>query len=297
MRPFRFPAGRALATITMKTDAIATMGEAIRTQVDAIPYFETAPHLAAEGIVAGYTRDIDILRDISVTDWPGRIRCVRPERHREIDVVEGAVRLPRAERRPLCCSTARHHRERTAQHAARGRRLSAATAQPVSVSHRRIQPEARPLARAAEARAAPRPDRTRVRTLSRSAREARAAGGPVVGGPAAASRDRAEPHGGSLGLHDRRADGGNRSADERDHLRDRGGPRARSRQGGAAGRSFRYTTSFRQTTDPSASAAAPCPTVPSATGRRASGSAATCSVRACAGNACAGLPRCTLHRA
>lgn len=34
------------------------------------------PLLAAEHLVAGYTRDIDILRDISVAAWPGRISCV-----------------------------------------------------------------------------------------------------------------------------------------------------------------------------------------------------------------------------
>jgi ABC-type branched-subunit amino acid transport system ATPase component len=34
------------------------------------------PLLRAEQIVAGYTRDIDILRDISIAAWPGRISCV-----------------------------------------------------------------------------------------------------------------------------------------------------------------------------------------------------------------------------
>ena len=34
------------------------------------------PLLACEHLVAGYTRDIDILRDISVKAWPGRISCV-----------------------------------------------------------------------------------------------------------------------------------------------------------------------------------------------------------------------------
>jgi branched-chain amino acid transport system ATP-binding protein len=32
--------------------------------------------LAADGLVAGYTRDIDILRDMSCRVWPGRISCV-----------------------------------------------------------------------------------------------------------------------------------------------------------------------------------------------------------------------------
>ena len=32
--------------------------------------------LAADGLVAGYTRDIDILRDMSCRVWPHRISCV-----------------------------------------------------------------------------------------------------------------------------------------------------------------------------------------------------------------------------
>ncbi|HEY1545982.1 MAG TPA: ATP-binding cassette domain-containing protein [Xanthobacteraceae bacterium] len=32
--------------------------------------------LAADGLVAGYTRDIDILRDMTCRVWPGRISCV-----------------------------------------------------------------------------------------------------------------------------------------------------------------------------------------------------------------------------
>jgi branched-chain amino acid transport system ATP-binding protein len=32
--------------------------------------------LAADGLVAGYTRDIDILRDMTCRIWPGRISCV-----------------------------------------------------------------------------------------------------------------------------------------------------------------------------------------------------------------------------
>jgi branched-chain amino acid transport system ATP-binding protein len=32
--------------------------------------------LACENLVAGYTRDIDILRNVSVNAWPGRISCV-----------------------------------------------------------------------------------------------------------------------------------------------------------------------------------------------------------------------------
>jgi branched-chain amino acid transport system ATP-binding protein len=32
--------------------------------------------LSCEHLVAGYTRDIDILRDVSVKAWPGRISCV-----------------------------------------------------------------------------------------------------------------------------------------------------------------------------------------------------------------------------
>jgi len=38
--------------------------------------FEAPPLLAAEQLVAGYTPDIDILRDLSVQAWPGRISCV-----------------------------------------------------------------------------------------------------------------------------------------------------------------------------------------------------------------------------
>ncbi|MGH2901382.1 MAG: ATP-binding cassette domain-containing protein, partial [Solirubrobacteraceae bacterium] len=38
--------------------------------------FEASPLLAAEQLVAGYTPDIDILRDLSVQAWPGRISCV-----------------------------------------------------------------------------------------------------------------------------------------------------------------------------------------------------------------------------
>jgi branched-chain amino acid transport system ATP-binding protein len=53
-----------------------TMGEAMRAGADATPYFDTPPHLAAEDIVAGYTRDIDILRGISTKVWLGRICCV-----------------------------------------------------------------------------------------------------------------------------------------------------------------------------------------------------------------------------
>ncbi|MBZ9873703.1 ABC transporter ATP-binding protein [Mesorhizobium sp. BR1-1-9] len=34
------------------------------------------PLVACENLVAGYTRDIDILRDVSVRAWPGRISCV-----------------------------------------------------------------------------------------------------------------------------------------------------------------------------------------------------------------------------
>ncbi|TPM42888.1 ABC transporter ATP-binding protein [Mesorhizobium sp. B2-3-2] len=36
----------------------------------------TPPLVACENLVAGYTRDIDILRDVSVKAWPGRISCV-----------------------------------------------------------------------------------------------------------------------------------------------------------------------------------------------------------------------------
>jgi branched-chain amino acid transport system ATP-binding protein len=37
---------------------------------------EAQPLLACENLVAGYTRDIDILRDISAKAWAGRISCV-----------------------------------------------------------------------------------------------------------------------------------------------------------------------------------------------------------------------------
>jgi branched-chain amino acid transport system ATP-binding protein len=37
---------------------------------------EAAPLLSCEHLVAGYSEDIDILRDISVKVWPGRISCV-----------------------------------------------------------------------------------------------------------------------------------------------------------------------------------------------------------------------------
>jgi branched-chain amino acid transport system ATP-binding protein len=37
---------------------------------------EAEPLLACENLVAGYTRDIDILRDISAKAWAGRISCV-----------------------------------------------------------------------------------------------------------------------------------------------------------------------------------------------------------------------------
>jgi len=39
-------------------------------------FVENAPLLAAEKLVVGYTRDIDILRDLSCKVWPGRISCV-----------------------------------------------------------------------------------------------------------------------------------------------------------------------------------------------------------------------------
>lgn len=38
--------------------------------------FDSPPLLAGEQLVAGYTRDIDILRDISVKTWIGAISCV-----------------------------------------------------------------------------------------------------------------------------------------------------------------------------------------------------------------------------
>ncbi|HEY9347840.1 MAG TPA: ATP-binding cassette domain-containing protein, partial [Inquilinus sp.] len=41
------------------------------------PRWHDAPALlACESLVAGYTRDIDILRDISAKAWAGRISCV-----------------------------------------------------------------------------------------------------------------------------------------------------------------------------------------------------------------------------
>ncbi len=39
-------------------------------------FVDNAPMLAADGLVVGYTRDIDILRDMSCKVWPGRISCV-----------------------------------------------------------------------------------------------------------------------------------------------------------------------------------------------------------------------------
>jgi branched-chain amino acid transport system ATP-binding protein len=39
-------------------------------------FVENAPLLAAEKLTVGYTRDIDILRDLSCKVWPGRISCV-----------------------------------------------------------------------------------------------------------------------------------------------------------------------------------------------------------------------------
>jgi len=39
-------------------------------------FVEGAPLLAAEKLIVGYTRDIDILRDLSCKVWPGRISCV-----------------------------------------------------------------------------------------------------------------------------------------------------------------------------------------------------------------------------
>lgn len=43
---------------------------------DATGFAEDAPVLAADRLAAGYTRDIDILRDISCKAWRGRISCV-----------------------------------------------------------------------------------------------------------------------------------------------------------------------------------------------------------------------------
>jgi branched-chain amino acid transport system ATP-binding protein len=40
------------------------------------PYYESAAHIAGEDIVAGYTRDIDILRGISAKIWRGRVSCI-----------------------------------------------------------------------------------------------------------------------------------------------------------------------------------------------------------------------------
>lgn len=42
----------------------------------AVPYHETVAHFAGEDIVAGYTRDIDILRHITAKAWRGRISCI-----------------------------------------------------------------------------------------------------------------------------------------------------------------------------------------------------------------------------
>jgi branched-chain amino acid transport system ATP-binding protein len=39
-------------------------------------FFESEPRLSADGLVAGYTEDIDILRDLSCKVWPGRISGV-----------------------------------------------------------------------------------------------------------------------------------------------------------------------------------------------------------------------------
>src|ERR1043165_8849628 len=38
--------------------------------------FDSPPLLAGQQLVAGYTSDIDILRDISVKTWTGAISCV-----------------------------------------------------------------------------------------------------------------------------------------------------------------------------------------------------------------------------
>jgi branched-chain amino acid transport system ATP-binding protein len=47
-------------------------------ETDSAPqgWTEAQPLLACENLVAGYTRDIDILRDISARAWAGRISCV-----------------------------------------------------------------------------------------------------------------------------------------------------------------------------------------------------------------------------
>lgn len=39
-------------------------------------YHESAAHFEGDSIVAGYTRDIDILRNISAKTWRGRISCI-----------------------------------------------------------------------------------------------------------------------------------------------------------------------------------------------------------------------------
>ena len=39
-------------------------------------FVESAPLLSAEKLIVGYTRDIDILRDLSCKVWSGRISCV-----------------------------------------------------------------------------------------------------------------------------------------------------------------------------------------------------------------------------
>lgn len=41
-----------------------------------LPWHKAPAQLACENLVAGYTSDIDILRDISAKAWPGRISCV-----------------------------------------------------------------------------------------------------------------------------------------------------------------------------------------------------------------------------
>lgn len=48
----------------------------VNADPEAQPYFEAAPLLAGDNLVAGYSSDIHILRDISVKAWKGRIACI-----------------------------------------------------------------------------------------------------------------------------------------------------------------------------------------------------------------------------
>ena len=60
-----------------------------------MPASDSAPVLTARDLVAGYLPGINILNGMSVDVCRGEMRCgARAERHRQVDAVEGAVRLP-----------------------------------------------------------------------------------------------------------------------------------------------------------------------------------------------------------